>query len=154
MSWLTRIFKRNQGGIITEEMRQKGLEIRRQQSQIAMLEKQLQLKTHLEDLQQMITGGDDEPEDSTDKIFMNVVLQALSGGFNKPGSIPQDPQQQLGSFTDPTKDRSPKVEAIASALSDKIPKAYLDQLVKLTDSEVLSIRSRIVEKNLGDQKTA
>jgi len=148
MSFFARFFKRK-GGIISDEMRAKSLEIRQQNAKIAQLESQLELKTHLKNLQAMIEDVGGEKTDPMEAMFMQTVMTALLNG-KTPGAQPQTSLASFGASTMNSPNPNPEVRdpgrnaAIAGMLKGKIPQQYIAELSNLSDDELLDIRDRIV----------
>jgi len=143
---IKRVFNPYPGGEITDEMRQKSQEIRGLTAKVSYLEKQLALTERLKDVQDALTGGDDDSGDATDKMFMSLVMGAFMKG--------QQPQQSLDNFipqgNNTSSGISPKVDTIVTALRGKIPKPYMEEIVKLSDEEILSVRKKLVEAQYGN----
>ena len=138
--WLFRI-KGDTNNPITEEMREKSIEMRRMNAKINQLERQLEMKQHLAGLQHMVENfGDDN---GSDKSMEKLLIPLLFNAFSKP---PQDNRGFLyGESIQPSAVTNPeKNTLIASELKKRLPKEYAEQIKNLSDGDLLDIRQKII----------
>jgi len=140
MSFFQWIFKRKEDNqMITEEMRNKGLEIRRLNHNILQLEKQLEMKQRLEILQEAVTGetkGNKEEQ---------LILNLLMGFMQKPQQ--QQFSQQPNTLTETneiTLNRE-QITQTAQYLKNNFPKPLINQLSSLTDKDLSNVRKELIK---------
>jgi hypothetical protein len=104
-------------------MRTKSLEVRRMQHQINQLEKQLNMKRHLDILEEGLTSG---KKMNVEEMFMMMIMQKFLGGNPQQQVQMQPPlQQQKVNLTD---------EQIKGVLDEY--KGYLSIAKDFSDEEV------------------
>lgn len=128
-------FQKKSNGHLTDEDRAKGLELRRMQTQIQQLEKQLMMKEHLNGLQEMASnfGG----KSSSEEMLISMVLPLLLKGQQVTQSVPQ-PNNNLTLNDEQSKQ-------IATIIKSKVPKQFIDQFFSLTDGDIRLIKQKLQE---------
>lgn len=107
--------------VVTEEMRQKSLEFRRINAQIASLEKQVLMKERLEALQGMIAGSN---ASNTEAKIVEFLISKFS---NNPQTQPSQQKQTLVQYSD---------EQIRSFIKSKPDMIQKVAEMKPTDNEL------------------
>lgn len=126
---------------ITDEMREKGLQIRQENARIRQLELQMAQRERLAKLEQAITGGgsSSKAEDMIMQLFMQAMVPQSSGTITPQNSVrPSTARDSIG-VTDPNKN-----DQIAQLIKSKVPEQYLQVLGTLSDSDILDIKNRVV----------
>jgi hypothetical protein len=133
-------FKRKEEKIMTNEMREKSLETRRLQHQIAQLEKQVEMKAQLTTLQEMMNGSGNGSKGE------EAMLMMLMQMFMQPQKNHDNPA--VAGNSPPTMS-SPQNTAIARFLADKIPENVVGQLQNTTDADIIDIKNKVLMIKAG-----
>ncbi len=142
MGIFNRIFRRKklEQSVITDEMRERSLETRRLQHQIAQLEKRLEIKTNIETLQTAINGGGET--NKVEDMFLNTLLNTfLNKTQNNP--IPSTP------FVHQTEQRDlteKEINEIANFIKSKVPQ-ITEYLKTISDEDLLKIKEKLIIQN-------
>jgi hypothetical protein len=129
--WFKGLFKQKSNGHLTDEDRMKGLEVRRLQHQVLQLEKQLEIKQHLNFLEDTIKGNSNK--NNVEDMFMNVVMQKIMA--------PQ--QQQTNPVFQAQPTSNPANDAIVSQLKPYITEKYLNIINQLSDNDIIEIKNKL-----------
>jgi len=128
--------------VITDEMRQRALEVRRQQHELEQLRKQAEIKSQMDSLKGIIDGGNSKSSQSED-----MLLMLLMNMFVNPQQK-NSPNQAITGFVNnsPT---NPQNSVIARYLADKIPENIVGQIQNTSDTDLIDIKNQVLKLKAG-----
>lgn len=146
---IKKFFKRNKGkgnpdAMITDEMRLKAIEVRRQNAQIRQLERQHESQKKLEILEEAITGV--KKGNPLEEMFMKLIMTKLvepkapqQQGYVY-GDIPLQPQQQQENRLDDN-----QINEAVKIIKQKLKKDDITFITAISDVDLITIKNKLSE---------
>jgi len=146
---LKKLFKRNKyykDGVITDEMREKGLEVRRQNAAIRTLQRQLDSQKKLEILEAAITG--EKKGNKLEEALLQIIMQKF---LNQPQQATQQEKQLnlYGKETAPQEQpkglNDVQISNAVKIIKTKLPQEAQEFITRINDEDLIKIRHQLLE---------
>lgn len=143
--WIKRKLRLNRAenqGVLTDEAREKALEVRRMQHDVNQLRKEVALKKQIENMQKMLESG--SSKNNPENIFMQILMAKMLSPQAPVQNHVVTTEQQTLNTSNARVLSDEEVLSIANMIKPYSLK-YKDKIASLSDADILKIKEELIK---------